>query len=123
MNDKESIERHEERLRLAMLASNTSELDALLSDKLIFTDQSGKVLDKQTDLETHRSGALKLTKLQASEQELRLFGDTAIVSVLMRIQGSFSGQDFSIKNRYTRVWLKRNEAWLVVAAHSVLAGD
>jgi len=46
---KHQITAAEERLRLAMLASNAGALDELISSDLIFTNHMGQILGKQDD--------------------------------------------------------------------------
>jgi hypothetical protein len=66
----------EEKLRLAMLNSDVKALDELLSSRLIFTDHLRQKVGKEEDLAGHKSGALKLNLLLASEQHILLTGDT-----------------------------------------------
>ncbi len=72
MNNIEEIKKLEEELRLAMLAGNLSKLEALLSDRLIFTDHSGLVYTKEMDLGNHRSGNLKIDRLYPEDQKIVL---------------------------------------------------
>ena len=102
-----------------MLKSDVQQLDALISDELIFTDHTGRLLDKATDLEAHRSGTLKIDSLESSEQHIKIYKDTAVVSVLVNIGGSYATQPFKGNLRFTRVWMNRDHSWKVVAAHSV----
>ncbi|SKB64243.1 nuclear transport factor 2 family protein [Daejeonella lutea] len=117
MNNLEQIKEREVELRLAMLAGDVDKLDELISDKLIFTDHSGLVYTKEMDLHAHRSGVLKLHTLNPDEQQIQVFEQTAIVSVLMRMEGTAQGQAFQGNGRYTRVWLKENQQWKIVAGH------
>ncbi len=55
-----------------MLTSDVSALDRLISDDLMFTDHLGRLLSKQADLKTHRSGTLKFHMLEPSEQLLQV---------------------------------------------------
>lgn len=57
----------EERLRLAMLASDRAVLDELISPDLIFTNHFGQVFGKQENLGLHQSGILRFQKLEPSE--------------------------------------------------------
>ncbi|MGV3686598.1 MAG: nuclear transport factor 2 family protein [Daejeonella sp.] len=118
MNDLDQIKKLEEELRLAMLGSDVLKLDSLISDNLIFTDHSGSIYTKEMDLHNHQSGNLKIDALYPQDQKIDLYYSTAIVSVLMRINGSFTGEEFNVNNRYTRVWVKQDGMWKIVAAHS-----
>lgn len=109
----------EERLRLAMLASDCLALDALISPDLIFTNHLGQVCGKQDDLNMHRNGLLKLETLEPSEVRIRTVSDLAVVSVRMKVCGSFDDVAFHEDLRYTRVWtLSERGGWEILTGHS-----
>ena len=109
----------EEKLRLAMLHSDVKALDELLSPKLLFTNHLGHLVGKEEDLAGHKSGALKLNSLSASEQHILLAGDVAIVSVKMQLSGSYSGTPTNGVFRFTRVWSQSQDGtWQIIAGHS-----
>nr|WP_235550227.1 nuclear transport factor 2 family protein [Paenibacillus sp. Soil724D2] len=58
----------EERLRTAMLFSDVELLDELIADDLTFVNHLGQVLSKETDIEAHRSGNLKMTGIDILDQ-------------------------------------------------------
>ena len=109
----------EERLRLAMLASDVEVLDQLISPDLIFTNHFGQVLGKQDDLALHRSGVLKFHTLEPSESQMKASGEIVVVSVRMNLSGAYAGSPFAGDLRYTRVWrLSQRDTFQVVAGHS-----
>jgi ketosteroid isomerase-like protein len=111
----------EDRLRTAMLGSDIAALDELLASDLIFTNHLGQLLGKEDDLAGYRSGALKIAGLEPSEQHVRALGDVAVVSVRMRLTGSYEGAPANGDFRFTRVWARsQEERWQVVAAHAGL---
>ena len=114
----EQVAEQEQALRQAMLEGNVNVLDSLIADDLIFTDHNGQVMNKMADLESHRSRKLKVEQLEPSEQVIRIYGSTAIVSVLMAIRGRYMDQPFQGKIRYTRTWVNIDNAWKIVAGHS-----
>jgi len=111
----------EERLKQAMLDSNLSELDALISEDLIFTNHLGGVMTKADDLDAHQSGVLKINQMQLTDQKIFTRNNMAIVSVKANIIGCFSGVESENVFRFTRVWTKESdERWRVIAGHSCL---
>jgi ketosteroid isomerase-like protein len=109
----------EERLRLAMLASDVGVLEELISPGLIFTNHLGQVLGQQDDVALHRSGMLRFSRMDPSETQLKTYADLCIISVRMKVAGTYGGTPFGADLRYTRVW--RQDAtgrWQIVAGHS-----
>ena len=107
----------EEKLRLAMLESDVAVLDELISDTLIFTAPTGDVINKQMDLDAHRSGIQKMTKLEPIEQHIQLNGNFAVVAVKVLLEGTFDGVPIDGTYCYTRVWADSQGHWQVVAGH------
>ncbi|ACF14016.1 conserved hypothetical protein [Chloroherpeton thalassium ATCC 35110] len=110
----------EEQLRLAMLHSDIAMLDALLSPELIFTNHLGQRLGKHDDLAAHKSGLVKINEVDCSEQQILTSENIAVVSVRMKISGSYDGTLANGDFRFTRIWAKRKDSWQVISAHSSL---
>lgn len=46
---------------------------------------------------------------------------TAVVSVLLNLEGTYAGDNANGKFRFTRVWaLNNSQQWQVIAAHSCI---
>ena len=112
-----SLRACEAALRQAQLASDVAVLDQLVDDALIFTGPDGAVYGKQDDLDAHRRGMVRITRLEPSEERIQRFGSIAVVSVRMDMSGTFQGATFAGPFRYTRVWCARPEGWRIVAGH------
>lgn len=111
----------EEQLRIAMLNSDLRALDALLAPELIFTNHLGQRLGKNDDLDAYQSGLLKVQELTPSERHIQLHENVAIVSVRMRLSGSYNGSAANGDFRFTRVWAAAGGSrWHIVAAHASL---
>jgi len=109
----------EERLRLAMMASDVAELDKLLADDLLFTNHLGHSLSKVADLAAHQQHLLAITELQSSERQIRISGTVAVVSVRVKLTGTYHESETHGDFRFTRVWAPGPDGNLqVIAAHS-----
>lgn len=115
MND-QIIAQHEERLRQAQLKSDVVALNELIADEIQFVFLDGSVTTKAMDLETHRTGNIRVQSIDFSERDIRCLSDTvatAIVKVAMVVV--FHGQEVRGNYRYCRTWLERNGRWQIVA--------
>lgn len=118
-----SLRAREDALRRAQLAGDVAALEQLVDDALVFTGPDGLVYGKSDDLDAHRQGWVRITRLAPSEERIQRFGAIAVVSVRMDMAGSFRGAAFEGAFRYTRVWCARPEGWRIVAGHvSAVAG-
>lgn len=115
---KETIINLEERLRLAMLNSDTAELDKLISEDLLFTSHIGMLLTKEQDLNAHASKVVEFTSLELSDFHIKELTDSVIVSVKADIQGLYNGKPAGGCFRFTRFWSNISGSWQVIAGHS-----
>lgn len=112
-----TIENLEEKLRQSMLTSDVCTLDELIADDLVWTMHTGLVVNKQYDLEAHRSGIFRFTKLDISDRQIHQYGDCVVVTLRAEIAGTLGDQIFSDTYRFTRVWVQRQQRWQIVAGH------
>ncbi|MBB3772263.1 ketosteroid isomerase-like protein [Angulomicrobium tetraedrale] len=119
--DLKEVEIAERRLRDAALAGDTFALDRLLADDLVFVDQRGQFLSKQDDLDLHRTGALKLSRLIFSDYRLRALAPGAVIAVLRaEAKGHAGGAAFTASLRITRLWHRSADGWRVVNHHATV---
>jgi ribosomal protein S18 acetylase RimI-like enzyme/ketosteroid isomerase-like protein len=116
-DEHDELRERELELRRAQLASDVAALDRLLDDSLVFTGPDGKIYGKADDLELHRTGAIRIHRLEPSDERIQRFGNVAVVSVRMDMAGTFGGTPFDGPARYTRVWCVRPDGWRIVAGH------
>jgi len=107
----------EAQLREAQLTGDVAVLDRLLDDLLLFTNIDGALASKNDDLLLHRSGSLRITRMDPSDYHLLHLRDTSVVSVRMNAEAIMNGVPVSATLRYTRIWHKRMDGWPLVAGH------
>ncbi|HEV8153236.1 MAG TPA: nuclear transport factor 2 family protein [Solirubrobacteraceae bacterium] len=107
----------ERRLQAAQRAGDVDALDLLLDDRLVATGPDGGSFGKADDLEAHRSGALRITKLVQEDLDLLLDGDVAITRVTVSAEAVQGGVRTAGRLRYTRTWVRRDDGWRVLGAH------
>jgi len=109
----------ETRLRSAQMRAAVEELDALLSDDLLFSGPTGTLATKQEDLSAYATGAIRFLAHLPEELRVRRIGrSTALVSLRAQLSVEVSGRVVSGAYRYTRVWAQENAGnWKVVGGH------
>ncbi len=107
----------EAELRQAQLTGDVAILDRLLDDVLVFTSFDGTLATKSDDLSLHRSGRLRITRMDPADRRPLHLGATSVVSVLMQAEALVDGVAVAAAMRYTRVWHKRPDGWRLVAGH------
>jgi len=104
----------ETRLYAAMLASDATELDALIADDLLFVSPTGELATKAMDLELHRTGGTKFHELVPHELEIRVWSDRFVLAVAkIFLSGTYLGEAFAGDFRYVRVWRQSENGWQI----------
>src|SRR3954471_23104448 len=110
MNEEVILAREEE-LRQAQLDGDLAALDRLIDDALIFTALDGRVVGKADDLALHRSGRLRITRMDPADRRILHLGPVAGVGVLRQASAIPGGCEVSGPLRHTRVWCERADGW------------
>ena len=113
----------EHALQAAQRAGDVDALDALLHPRCVGAGPDGSVFSKEDDLESYRSGALRITRLQEESldvQEATSSGVTRLVAAVDAVQG---GTAVSGRLVYTRLWTRGDDGWRVLAAALAPAAD
>jgi len=122
MNPEESknlIIKVEQEILFAMKNCDVKKLDELLHEELIFNTPDGQTITKVMDLETYKSGNMKINEIKSSEQEINLFGENAVVAVTIDMKGKYYNYSLDGKYKVLRVWKLFNNQWKVIAGSSI----
>ena len=104
MMTKNDILNLENQLYEAMKSGNIEILDKLLHNDLLFIIPSGETITKEMDLETYRSGNLKIVELIPNIEQLNIIDDLAVITLKVNLKGSYNSQPFEAQYRYIRFW-------------------
>ncbi len=115
MSEAEIKRLEDERFR-AMVGADEAALKRLLSDQLVYTHSNASVDSKASLIESILSRR-PYQKVERPVEDIRLFGDSAVVSGQARIE--LGGPSPRVLNaRYTDVWVKGKDGWQMVAWQS-----
>jgi ketosteroid isomerase-like protein len=112
----------EKKLLQAIRNSDIGVLDALLHDDLLFNLPNGQTITKAFDLDSYRSGKMHVNSLEATDQMIQVFEDSAVVCVTLALQGTYDGHAMDGIFRYIRVWKKFGENFKVIAGSAIPFG-
>ena len=62
----------------------------------------------------------RVTSARNEEMKVHAYGDTAVVTRILRVRGSGKEGAFDRRYRFTDTWLFRNNQWRVIAAQDYL---
>ena len=102
-NAEQAIRQLMSELANAQLKNDTAALDRIWADDFIFTNSSGEVQTKAHRLAEFKSGELKFESLSIDDVQVRVYGDTAVVTSRGTVKGQRRGQDISGQSRSTSV--------------------
>lgn len=94
---------------------DTGAFARIMGDDFSEINADGMVFDKATVLASIVN--YEIESYAVSEVSTRVFGDTAIMTLLQKSKGKYQGQPIEGSFRETIVWTKRDGRWQMVAAH------
>ena len=99
----------------AQQKNDTAALERIWADDFTFTNSSGEVQTKAQRLAEIKSGELKFESIRIDDVQVRVYGDTAVVTGRGTVKGQRRGQDLTGQSRSTSVYVKKQGRWQVVA--------
>ena len=87
---------------------------AVTAEDYVNIDFDGQLRNKNETLERIRSSEIQLKSNTLDEIQVRIYGDTAVVTGRATPKGTINGKDFGTPIRYSRVYVKKDRGWQVV---------
>ena len=105
-----------ERIR-AQIGADAVALDRMYADDFIGVGPSGTVRTKAQVISDFTSGDLKFQSIVTDEVQVRVYENTAVETGLSTMSGQEKGKAVPRDTRFTRVWVKQEGRWRLVANH------
>lgn len=102
-------------------AFETGDVQALrdgLDSTFTLTDSRGTVTDLDQNLAEVASGDPDYEVFRNHGQEIRLYGDAAIVTGITSIRSHSAGETFEGDFQFTDTWVRRDGGWKLAASHA-----
>jgi hypothetical protein len=93
-------------------------LGALLADDWLLTHSDGRTQDKADYLRELARGARTNAGIVNEGIAVRVYGETAVITGTSVQSGVSDGVPWRGRFRFTRVWVRRDGVWVMVASHS-----
>ncbi len=106
----------EERIQ-AQIHADAAALDRIYADDFVGIGPSGAVRTKPQVLADFTSHDLNFQSITTNEVRIRVYGNTAVETGRSTMIGQDKGKVVPRENRFTRVWVRRQGRWRLVANH------
>ena len=101
----------------AQIHADAAALDRIYADDFIGVGPSGTVRTKPQVISDFTSGHLKFQSITTDDVQVRVYGNTAVETGRSTMNGQDRGKAVPRDNRFTRVWVKQQGRWRLVANH------
>ncbi len=102
----------------AYISGAADALDHLWADDLIVTMTDMSVMTKPKAIGLLRSAHMRFPRYETSDIRIRVYGDAAVVTGRLQRTRNVNGQNVEDDWRFTKVYIRRSDRWLVVAWHA-----
>jgi uncharacterized protein (TIGR02246 family) len=101
----------------AQISADAVTLDRIYADDFIGVGPSGTVRTKPQVIADFTAGDLKFQSITTDEVQVRVYENTAVETGLSTMVGQDKGKAVPRDTRFTRVWVKQQGRWRLVANH------
>lgn len=102
----------------AMIAVDEAALEKYFSDDLIYVHSSGAIDTKASYIAAIKSGKFRYLKCERFEEQVRIYGETALVTGRAVFEAVIEGAPRTLRLRYLNVWTNTASGWKFVGWQS-----
>lgn len=95
--------------------ADTKALDALLDNAVVLVNDDGSVQTKKEFLASLRATNAQEQQVAPESMNVRVFGNTAIASGVMRVKGVEGGKPYVRREQFVDTWVNKGGKWVCVA--------
>ena len=109
--DKSVVAALDTEYQLAVQNNDVETMDRILTDDFILVLGNGKVITKDELLASAKNKEVLYEYQEDTEQTVRIWGDTAIVTALLRSKGTENGKPFEHKLWFSDTYVRTPSGW------------
>ena len=118
VDDEEAVAALDTEYQAAVKNNDVATIDRILADDFVLVTGLGKTYSKRDLLEEARSKRMQYERQEDSQQKVRIWGDTAVVTALLWAKGTEDGKPFNYKLWFSDIYLKTGKGWRYVFAQA-----
>ena len=101
----------------AQIHADAAALARIYADDFVGVGPSGTVRTKPQVISDFTSGDLRFQSITTDDVRVRVYGNAAVETGRSTMNGQDKGKTVPHDTRFTRVWIKQNGRWRLVANH------
>ena len=112
--DRAAVAAHDTKYQAAVKANDAATMNSILADDFVLVTGNGKSYTKADLLKSARDKTETYTHQEDSEQTVRVWGDTAVVTALLWIKGSNRDSAYDYKLWFSDTYARTPAGWRYV---------
>ncbi len=117
--DQKAVIETEKQRFAAQVSKNYSVLNQVLGNDLIYTHSHGGTDTKISFIQSLRDGKTAYEAIDALEQNVRIYGNTAVINGICMVKVTSNGATINSRLRYTDVYVRNGNQWQMVTWQSL----
>ena len=113
----QAVQQQDQKRIRAQITADTIALRRIYADDFLGIGPTGVVRHKPEVIADFTSHALTYQSITTAEVQVRVYGNTAVETGRSTMVGQDKGKAVPRDNRFTRVWVRKNGKWQLVANH------
>ena len=115
---KAEVTKAEQELTDALTKGHGELLEQKLAPDWKYVASDGSLMSRAEIIKAVKSGALKFEQHAIAELDVRVFGEAAVVVGTSTSRGTWEGESFALRDRFTDVFIRKEGKWLCVSSQS-----
>ena len=120
VDDQKNVASLDKQYQAAVKANDASTMERILADDFILVEGDGSAHSKSDLLEEARSKRITYLHQDESEQTVRVWGDTAVVTAKLWGKGTQDGKPFDWKLWFSDTYIRTPAGWRYVFGQASL---
>ena len=117
-DDEKAVAALDTEYQAAVKKNDAATMARILADDFVLVTGLGKTYTKADLLEEARSGRMVYQRQEDSNQKVRVWGDTAVVTALLWAKGTDGGKAFDYKLWFSDTYARTPDGWHYVFAQA-----